>query len=204
MALAHVKQEIPSDANIQKITDICLVSAETAQKALTDAFGDVESAIAMLLSAANSDANHQAQLQAQISARKVAEHRAQTAENANDVLRGELARQRKCAVCAPEIDLSSDASAATASATVGKRKLSALHETRKRLAVVKQEKLEALTEKQEALLDVDDERQTTQYTALSLDRHMTYVDELKKQLVAAGQEPLLWIERNKAPPKFQA
>ena len=68
----------------------------------------------------------------------------------------------------------------------------------------KQEKLEALKEKEEALLDIDDERQTTQYTALSLDQHMTYVDELKKQLVAAGQEPLRWIDRSKAPPKFQA
>ena len=115
-----------------------------------------------------------------------------------------LQNGQRCALCAPEtIDLSSSDGAAAAAAQPSKRKASAVvgmvHETRKRLAVVKEEKIAAVTakdaavgEKQEALLDLEDQVETTTQVAVTLDRWQSYADELKKQLVAAGKEPLRW------------
>ena len=45
---------------------------------------------------------------------------------------------------------------------------------------------------QEALLDLEDQVETTTQVAVTLDRWQSYADELKKQLVAAGKEPLRW------------
>ena len=104
-------------------------------------------------------------------------------------LRQQLAQQR-CALCAPEtIDLSSSDDAAAAAAQPTKRKASAVvgmvHATRKRLTVVKEEK-------REALLDLEDQEETTTQVAVTLDRWQSYADVLKKQLVAAGKQPLRW------------
>ena len=124
-----------------------------------------------------------------VTALEAAEQRTLTAENALVDLRRQLAQQR-CALCAPEtIDLSSSDDAAAAAAQPTKRKASAVvgmvHATQKRLTVVKEEK-------REALLDLEDQEETTTQVAVTLDRWQSYADVLKKQLVATGKQPLRW------------
>jgi hypothetical protein len=70
-----------------------------------------------------------------------------------------------------------------------------VHQGHKRLREVKKER-------EEALLDVEDQEETTKLTTLALDRWQGYCDELKSQMRAGGQEPLAWNGRGQ-PPKFR-
>ena len=129
-------------------------------------------------------------------ARKAAEERAAAAELSVSQMNSKLAAQ-VCPRCAPEtIDLVED-NAPAAPPESAKRKAAVVglvHESRKRLAVVKQEK-------QAAIEDAEDQEETTQMTALILDRWQSYADELKKQISSLGAEPLRWDGRG-VPPEF--
>ena len=55
-------------------------------------------------------------------------------------------------------------------------------------------------EKREAVLDVEEAKETTQFTSLTLDRWQSYADELKKQIGSLGGEPHQWDGRGQVPP----
>ena len=55
-------------------------------------------------------------------------------------------------------------------------------------------------EKREAVLDVEEAQETTQFTSLTLDRWQSYADELKKQIRSLGGEPHRWDGRGQVPP----
>ena len=59
---------------------------------------------------------------------------------------------------------------------------------------VQQERDGLKAEKDEAVEEAEDQEELAKDTALMLDRWQSYADELKKQVVAAGAEPLSWSD----------
>ena len=149
-----VKQEVILDPKASSVATICHVPIKRAKQVLDDASGDVQRAIAMLLSESAEEppsdiASESAASRLMGNRVSVAEQRASAAEKRASAaeamvlqLRAQLASQF-CAQCAPEtIDLVDNNASAASPTESNKRKaaiVGVVHDARKRLAVVKQE-----------------------------------------------------------------